>query len=236
MLEMWELGGRDGCRFSTFSWRVRLALHHKGLTFTTHAVSVSDKSAIAFSGQDKVPILKDGNHVISDSWAIALYLERAFADRPTLFGGAVGEKLTQVFNGWTDRELIPALIPYFMRDVLDCVSEVDAAHLRGQIERALKKDLENLATERDKALAVFRRKLAPVRKVLEQDSFLGGATPTYADYILFGLLQWSRVTSCTPVLEPGDAIADWFGRVLDLHGGAGREEPSRVDRMKETTA
>src|SRR5271154_5382136 len=106
MLELWELGGRDDCRFSTFSWRTRLALHHKGLAFTAHAVSVSDKAAIAFSGQDKVPILKDGDRVISDSWTIALYLEQAFANRPTLFGGAVGETLTQVFNGWTDRELI----------------------------------------------------------------------------------------------------------------------------------
>ena len=34
MLELWELGGQDDCRFSTYSWRTRLALHHKGLTFT----------------------------------------------------------------------------------------------------------------------------------------------------------------------------------------------------------
>jgi len=236
MLELWELGGRDDCRFSTFSWRTRLALHHKGLAFTAHAVSVSDKAAIAFSGQDKVPILKDGDRVISDSWTIALYLEQAFANRPTLFGGAVGETLTQVFNGWTDRELIPALIPYFMRDVLDCVNETDAVHLRGQIERALKKSLEELAIERDKALPVFRRKLAPVRKTLEQKSFLGGQTPVYADYVLFGLLQWSRVTSRTQALEPDDAVAAWFGRVLDLHGGAGREELSRAERMKEAAA
>jgi glutathione S-transferase len=236
MLELWELGGRDDCRFSTFSWRTRLALHHKGLAFTTHAVSVSDKAAIAFSGQDKVPILKDGDRVISDSWTIALYLEQAFANRPTLFGGAVGETLTQVFNGWTDRELIPALIPYFMRDVLDCVNETDAVHLRGQIERALKKSLEELAVERDKALPAFRRKLAPVRKTLEQKSFLGGQTPVYADYVLFGLLQWSRVTSRTQALEPDDAVAAWFGRVLDLHGGAGREELSRAERMKEAAA
>ena len=88
MLELWELGGRDDCRFSTFSWRTRLALHHKGLAFTTHVVSVSDKAAIAFSGQDKVPILRHGDRVVADSWTIALYLEQEFADRPTLFGGA----------------------------------------------------------------------------------------------------------------------------------------------------
>jgi glutathione S-transferase len=196
-------------------------------------VSVTDKGAIAFSGQDKVPILRHGDRVVADSWAIALYLDREFADRPLLFGGAANETLTQVFNVWTDRELIPALVPYLMLDVVDCVSETDAAHLRGQIERALKKSLEELAAERDKALSAFRRKLAPVRKVLEQKSFLGGLAPIYADCILFGLLQWSRVVSPTPVLEPGDAVAAWFDRMLDLHGGVGRKELSRAERMKE---
>jgi glutathione S-transferase len=236
MLELWELGGRDDCRFSTFSWRTRLALHHKGLSFAIHPASVSDKAAIAFSGQDKVPILKHGDRVISDSWAIALYLEQEFPDRPSLFGGAVGETLTQVFNVWADRELIPALIPYFMRDVLDCVNEADAAHLRSQIEGALKKSLEDLAAEREKAVPAFRRKLQPVRKALEKKNYLGGAAPTYADYILFGLLQWSRVTSRTQVLEGGDVIAGWFYRMLDLYDGVGRRELSRAERMKEAAA
>lgn len=236
MLELWELGGRDDCRFSTYSWRTRLALHHKGLAFTVHPVSVSDKAVIAFSGQGKVPILKHDDHVVADSWAIALYLEQQFPDRPSLFGGAVGETLTQVFNVWTDRELIPALIPYFMHDVLDCVNEADAAHLRGQIESAVKKSLEDLAAEREKALPAFRRKLQPVRKALEKNNFLGGPAPTYADYVLFGLLQWSRVTSRTPVLEGGDAIAAWFERMLDLYDGVGRSEPSRNERMKEAAA
>jgi glutathione S-transferase len=236
MLELWELGGRDDCRFSTYSWRTRLALHHKRLAFAVHPVSVSDKAAIAFSGQGKVPILKHDDHVVADSWAIALHLEQQFPDRPSLFGGAVGETLTQVFNVWTDRELIPALIPYFMRDVLDCVNEADAAHLRGQIESAVKKSLEDLAAEREKALPAFRRKLQPVRKALEKKNFLGGPAPTYADYILFGLLQWSRVTSRTPALEGGDAIATWFERMLDLYDGVGRSEPSRNERMKEAAA
>jgi glutathione S-transferase len=236
MLELWELGGRGDCRFSTFSWRTRLALHHKGLAFALHPVSISDKAAIAFSGQDKVPILKHSDRVISDSWAIALYLEQEFPDRPSLFGGEVGETLTQVFNVWTDRELIPALVPYFMRDVLDCVNEADAAHLRGQIEAAVKKSLEELAAEREKALTTFRRKLQPVRKALDKKSFLGGTASTYADYILFGLLQWSRVTSRTRVLEPADAIAAWFERMLDLYDGVGRNELSRAERTKEAAA
>jgi glutathione S-transferase len=233
MLELWELGGRDDCRFSTFSWRTRLALHHKGLPFAVHPVAVSDKAAIGFSGQSKVPILKHDGHVIPDSWAIALYLEKEFPERPTLFGGEVGQTLTHVFNVWADRELIPALIPFLMRDVLDCVSEADGAHLRRQIESAMKKSLEELSAGREQAVQAFRRKLQPVRKALETRDYLGGAAPTYADYILFGLLQWARVVSPTKVLEDGDVVAAWFERVLDLHDGVGRKERSRLERTKE---
>ena len=236
MLELWELEGRGGCRFSTFSWRTRLALHHKGLAFESHPVAVSDKAAVAFSGQNKVPILRHDDRVVIDSWAIALYLEREFPTGRSLLGGPVGETLTHFFNLWTDRELIPAFVPYLMRDVLDCVDEADAAHLRAQIEGACKQSLEQLSSEREKALRLFLRKLAPVRKALEQKKFLGGDEPTYADYILFGVLQWSRVTSLTQVLEPGDVVARWFDRVLDLYGGAGRRELSRAERTRETAA
>jgi glutathione S-transferase len=233
MLELWELGGRNDCRFSTFSWRTRLALHHKDLSFAVHPVAVSDKAAIGFSSQDRVPILKHDDRVISDSWAIALYLEKQFPERPTLFGGEVGQTLTHVFNVWADRELIPALIPFLMRDVLDCVDEADGAHLRRQIEGAMKKSLEELAAGREQAVQAFRRKLQPVRKALEHENFLGGAAPAYADYILFGLLQWARIVSLTKVLDETDVVAAWFDRVLDLHDGVGRKERSRVERTKE---
>jgi glutathione S-transferase len=233
MLELWELGGRDDCRFSTFSWRTRLALHHKGLTFAVHPVAVSDKAAIGFSGQSKVPILKHDDRVITDSWAIALYLEKEFPERPTLFGGEVGQTLTHVFNVWADRELIPALIPFLMRDVLDCVDEADGAHLRRQIESATKKSLEELAAGREQAVQALRRKLQPVRKALETPDFLGGAAPTYADYILFGLLQWARVVSPAKVLDDGDVVATWFERMLDLYDGVGRKQRSCLERTKE---
>jgi hypothetical protein len=42
---------------------------------------------IGFSGQGRVPILLAGGQCISDSWAIAVYLEGTYPDRPSLFGG-----------------------------------------------------------------------------------------------------------------------------------------------------
>jgi glutathione S-transferase len=130
-------------------------------------------------------------------------------------------------------ELIPALIPFLMGDVLDCVDDADGAHLRRQIESAMKKSLEELSAGREQAVLAFRRKLQPVRKALETKDFLGGAAPTYADYVLFGVLQWARVISSAKVLDNSDVVAAWFERMLDLYNGVGRKERSRVERTKE---
>lgn len=236
MIALWELVGEKDCRYSTFAWRTRLALLHKGLAVERHPVRVTDKGAIAFSGQDKVPVIRDGDRVVSDSWAIAVYLERTYPDRPSLFGGVAGQNLTQFFNAWADRDLIPLLVPSLMRDVLDCVSTEDAVHHRRQMEAIFKKPLEELYEGRTKSLDQFRRRLSPLRKILGQTPFIGGATPAYADYILFGVLQWARVTSRERVLAPEDTVAHWFERVLDLYEGAGRRESSRAERMQEAAA
>ena len=110
-LVLYELGGLNDRRYSQFSWRARLALAHKGLAAEMQPVRVSDKAAIAFSNQDKVPILRDGDRVVHDSWAIAEYLERRFPDAPSLFGGAVGHGLSRFVNAFVDRTLIPRLAP-----------------------------------------------------------------------------------------------------------------------------
>lgn len=233
MIELWELGGKKGCYYSTFSWRSKLALLHKGLDFQSHPVAVTDKASIAFSGQDKVPIIKHDGTVVADSWAIAVYLERVFSDRPSLFGSVEGAGLSQFFNFWVDRELIPTIIPYLMLSVLDCVDAREVEHHRGQIENIFKRQLEDLYAEREKGIAQFRRRLQPVRKILEQRHFLGGDRPTYADYILFSVPQWARVVSTEVIFERDDVVAQWFERVLDLYDGAGRKELSRKDRMKE---
>jgi hypothetical protein len=65
-LILYELGGLDDCRYSLFSWRTRLALAHKGLAAEHRPVRVSDKAAIAFSGQTKVPTLRDGDEAVLD--------------------------------------------------------------------------------------------------------------------------------------------------------------------------
>ena len=60
MLTLFELGAPNGAHYSSFSWRTRMALRHKGLAFESVPVRISDKAAIGFSGQGKVPIIRRG--------------------------------------------------------------------------------------------------------------------------------------------------------------------------------
>ena len=50
--------------------------------------------------------------------------------------------------------------------------------------------------------------MLPVRLVPRASKpWLGGATPSYADYILFGTLQWPRCASRFELLEEDDPVA-----------------------------
>ena len=223
-LIMYELGASDGRRYSLFSWRSRMALAHKGLAAELRPVRVSEKGAISFSGQDKVPILVDGDTVVTDSWRIAEHLEAIAGDGPSLFGCDTGRGLTRFVNAWVDRQIVPAAVPMLMADVVRALDEADARHLRAQIETAFRKSLEEMAALRDRDVVGFRRLLDPARMTLRAQAFLSGSEPAYADYILFSVLQWARIVSTFELLEPADAVAAWRERMLDLFGGLARKQ------------
>jgi len=226
-LTLYELGGLDDRRYSLFSWRTRMALAHKGLTPDYKPVRVSDKAAIAFSKQDKVPILIDGETVIHDSFRIAQHLEKNHGGA-SLFGGEIGQALARFFNSWVDRTLLARLAPMVWLDLQGIVDEADARHLRGVMEKAFGKTLEELAANRDKDVVAFRRLLDPARASLRSQPFISGAQPAYADYILFSLFQWARIVSPFALLEPDDALAAWRERMLDLHAGLARSVSARA--------
>ena len=76
--QLYDLAGAEAeRRFSPYCWRTKMALIHKGLPFDTIPWRFNEKSVIAFSGQGRVPVLSDGDQVVSDSWTIATYLEDA---------------------------------------------------------------------------------------------------------------------------------------------------------------
>ena len=225
MIKLWELGGRDGRRYSLFSWRTRLALRHKRLDFETVPVRMSDKAAIAFSGGKTVPIIDDSGTVVRDSWKIAEHLEQAYPEAPTLFGGEIGRGVTQTFNTWADRVLVPAMLPVIVADIHERVDPADAQYFRESMEKVLKTTLEQARERREDALQRLKRALEPMQAVLKRQPWICGAAPAYADAILFSVFQWARVMSPQDVLEDGPS-REWRERMLDLHAGFARQAPA----------
>jgi glutathione S-transferase len=213
MITLWELGGRDGRRYSLFSWRTRLALAHKGLAFETVPVRMSDKAAIAFSGGKTVPVIKDGETVVRDSWKIAEHLEQRYPEAPTLFGGEIGRGVTHSFNVWTDRVVVPAMLSAIVADIHERVDPADGPYFRESMEKILKVTLEQARERREDALQRLKRAVEPMEAVLKRQPWVAGASPAYADYILFSVFQWARVMSPYEVLDEG-SLREWRERMV----------------------
>jgi glutathione S-transferase len=226
VIKLWELQGREGRRYSLFSWRARMALAHKGLAFETQPVCLVDKEVIAFSGGKTVPVIRDGETVVRDSWKIAEYLEERYGQAPSLFGGPTGHGLTQSFVTWVDCTILPAMVPVVAADIHDRVDPKDAAYFRqSMVEGLLKSTLDAVRAGAEAALGKLQRAVDPLQAALKRQPFVGGAQPAYADYALFSIFQWARVMSPRQVLEPQSPLAAWRERLLDLNDGMARKVP-----------
>lgn len=223
MITLWELKGKGERRYSLFSWRARMALRHKALDFESRPVCMSDKAAIAFSGGRTVPVIRDGEAIVRDSWKIAEHLERAYPQAPALFGGDIGHGVTHAFNAWVDRTVVPAMLQVIVADIHERVDPADEGYFRESMERVLKKTLEQTRAERDDALRRFGRTMEPMQAALKRQAYVCGAQPAYADYILFSVFQWARIMSPSEVLAPEDPLCAWRERLLDLYDGFARE-------------
>jgi glutathione S-transferase len=225
---MYDLAGADpALRFSPYCWRIRMALAHKGLAVETVPWRFTEKAVLAFSGQGRVPVIRDGDAVVSDSWSIAEYLEATYPDRPSLFGGATGRAHARFINSWADGVMLGGIVPLIVRDLLDVVDPKDRTYFRESREARFGMSLEAVQQGRETCVADFRASLLlPVRLVLGRQKWLGGDTPSYADHIIFGTLQWPRCVSRFELVAADDPIAAWRERMLDLFDRLARKAPT----------
>jgi glutathione S-transferase len=224
---LFDLTAANDVRFSPNCWRTRMALAHKGLETHCEPVRFTDKDKIAFSGQQRVPVLKDGETVVSDSWKIACYLEDAYPDRPSLFGSHEGRGAMRFINCWTDATLHPAMVRTILYDIYESLDEADKPYFRESREKRFGKTLEDVAADRDANLGAFRAALAPLNTLLSDQPFVCGDSAAYGDYLVFGVFQWARAVSPAKLLEPDEPLFAWRERMLDLFEGLGRSVAER---------
>lgn len=226
-LQLHDLAGQeDARRISPFCWRARLALAHKGLPVETLPWRMVEKDAIAASGQGKVPVLCDGDVVVADSWAIFEYLDDSYPDRPVLFaGGPAARPAYALIRSWADGELLPLVARMIMVEFLDHLHEKDRAFFRETREAMFGTTIEKLCAGREERVLDFRARLAPLRRQLGEAPFAAGDAPGLADYIIFSIFMWSRSVSGFALVGNDDAVAGWFGRMLDAYDGLARSAP-----------
>jgi len=225
-LKLYELVGADASRpFSPYCWRTRMALAHKGLSVESIPWRFTEKTAIAPHGSEKVPVMLDGDRPVVDSWVIANYLEDTYPDQPSLFGGEGGRAAARFMNWWGDIAVVGGIFPMIIADIPKNLAAEDAAYFRASREARFGKSLEEVMAEREQVVTAFRKSLDPLRLTLKTQAFLGGDTPNYTDYIVFGGFQWARVVSPFRLLEEADPVYAWRERLFDAFDGMARNSP-----------
>lgn len=223
-LVLYDLVAADGRRFSPNCWRSALALAHKGLAWESRPTRFTDIAAIG-GGNKTIPVLDDDGALVGDSWHIAEHLEGRYPDRPSLFGGEGGRRLAWFVQQWVATQAQLPVFRMIVRDIHERLDPADQPYFRESREQRLRKTLEEAHAEREQHLAGFRAALQPLRLTLADRPFLGGDAPLYADYVAFGVFQWSRMMSPLALLADDDPLHGWIGRCLDLHDGLARRAP-----------
>ncbi|MCM2292070.1 glutathione S-transferase family protein [Allorhizobium sp. BGMRC 0089] len=223
-ITLYSLAGADAARpFSPHCWKAVMALHHKGLAFTEKPVGFTEVPKLEGGYSKIVPILRDEDTLVADSFQIALYLEETYPYAPSLFGGEGGKAMARFVESYSQTTIHPLVTRIAICDIHAMLGPVDQAYFRESRENLLGRTLEEFAENRDQAIGDLVNALKPLRHMLNRQPFIGGDAPLFADYIVFGALQWLKVSSGSIFLPEDDPVAHWFERLLDLHEGVGRK-------------
>ncbi len=220
---LYDLVGADDTRpFSPHCWKTTMCLAHKGLDYRRVPTPFTAVPDVEGGVSKTVPVIRDGEHVVADSFVIALYLDDAYPDRPMLFGGDGGKAMARFIERWSQLTIHPFANVAAMTDIHARLAPPDQAYFRDSREKRFGRSLEAATAPRQEGLAAFRASLEPLRNMLTYQPFIGGDGPLYPDYVVFGAFQWVRVMSPFKLLDDADPILGWFERLLDLYGGLGR--------------
>ena len=216
----------DELRFSPFCWRVKMALAHKGLAWQEVPCRFTEKERLPDPNAGTVPVLVDGSVVVSDSWTIAEYLDERYPQNP-LFACGESKALARMVKFWIERT-VHAFIPRMgVGDFMSALHEKDKAYFRESREKRFGTTIEKHMSAREQAREEFVAALEPLRATLAEQAYASGEQPAYADYIIFGILQWMRCGSPFPALRQDDPVFTYRERLLDLFDGLGRKAAHR---------
>lgn len=221
-MKLYELVGRDKSNgFSPFVWRAKLALAHKGFDYQRIPLHFTEiKETLSFADTKTVPVLVDGDKVVTDSWEICTYLEDTYPEQPSLFQSRSAAKL---FNFQLSMPLLVPLFRTIVADIYDVIDDRDKEYFRTTREPRIGCTIEEAASDFEASFSTFKAALWPYQQYFSTADFIGGDTPTYQDYALYSTFLWARGTSPKKLLEDDDPIVSWLVRMDELFDGLGKQ-------------
>ena len=224
-LEMFDLAAADpAVRFSPYCWRVRMACALKGIELHTVAWRFTEAARLP-GGHRTVPTLTHPGGAMSESFDIALWLERQFPDTQPLLGDDQAVAHLRLIAAWTESQVSAALVRNVALDIWSALDPADQPYFRASREQRFGASLEAVQDGREGRIDAIRTALQPARMALRRGPYLGGERPGFADCLLFGPFMWVRAISRFEPLDDTDPVAEWRERMLDAAGGFARQAP-----------
>ena len=200
---------------SPFSWRVLLTLEVKGLRYESRLIQFSrddqrSPEHLALNPRGKVPVLRDGEYVLSESLAIMAYLDRKHPE-PPLFGHSAPEtgliwKAILEFENYVFPPARRIAVPAFGVGPFDAADvQAAAEELHGELGRM------EQAVSAEGWLAVKELSAADLAVYPYVEALLRAAGKEAVRPLGLGLL---------PLAERYPALEDWRERVTVLPGYA----------------
>jgi glutathione S-transferase len=221
-ITLYDLQLASGCTISPFVWATKYALAHKG--FEVDIVPGGFTGIMERTGgrSERLPAIVDDGEWVLDSWLIAEYLDRKYPERPKLCGDPGIKPLTQFIEGWLWRTAITPWFGCYIKDYRDLSLPQDHEYVTHSREKMLGRKIEDVVAGREDRLPQVPPTLEPFRQLFQENKWLGGDQPNYADYRALSVFLWTASVATTPPLTEDDPLRDWLDRGFDLFGGLGR--------------
>jgi glutathione S-transferase len=221
-ITFFDLQHASGCTTSPFVWATKYALKHKG--FDLDVVDGGFTGILERTGgrSERLPVIVDDGRWVLDSWLIAEYLDEHYPDRPTLIGAPAVKALTEFLEAWLWQTAVSAWARAFGVQYRDRCKPEDIDYIVESRRRMWGAPMEELAKNREDVFPQVLPKLELLRGVLRDRPWLGGETPSYADYRALAVFLWAASVADTPPMTEDEPLRDWIDRGFDLYGGLGR--------------
>jgi glutathione S-transferase len=199
---------------SPYSWRVQLALEHKGLAYESKLLHFDRQEhqsphMLKMNPRGRIPVLRDGDYVVFESVAILYYLEVKYPQQP-IFGSSPEEA-----------GVIMRVICEFQAYAEPSLSKIVQAVLADRVAA----DIEPLAD----AMHIVGREARTIEGRLSKEDWIVGSSVSATDMVIFPWIQLLRRAlnrdaarelgaRFLPMEKNYPALARWIQRVEALPG------------------